>query len=298
MRKLLAGMIIFLSACSSSGSSSTTNWGALITGNDIDTRIAVMNQMGVKYARTSTTIVGYTGKLGDVEKLQAAGFKVLLNVSYEPQGGTPRKFPTDMTAYRASLAQIFSKYKPEIVVIENEPTNQLYYVDDMANYLTELKNAVDVGHQYGLKVADGALHVEALDALIHNQLSNPIVQRQQELLKGYVTLNLDYVNVHMAVGESGLGDDSGFPAGLLQEVSKYIVDQTKHHVIANEISFHNPSTNLLGSMIAELQATNVVSGEFSYAIAYSGDDDPYGALPLNVSDALNDLGQAYRNTIQ
>lgn len=303
MQKVLSllGVLLVVSCSGGSGIStpSDVQWGALISNEDMDTRIEVMEQLGVQYARTSTTLVGYTGKLGDVEKLEAQGFKVLLNVSYEPQtDGSPRTFPTDMADYRARLAEVLDKYKPEVVVIENEPTNQLYYVDDMSNYLTELENAIEVAHARGVKVADGSLHVTAVDAVSKNQLVNDITQRQQELLEGYAKLDLDYVNLHMAVGTKGLGEGSDvFPEGLLKSVSDYIVEFTGHDVIANEISLHTDSTALVESMLEELKASNNSNGQFKYSIIYSGQKGDDEAQPLNQGDSLTALGVSCRDSI-
>lgn len=303
MEKIVAVLgTIFVMACGGttiSGVSSDVQWGALISSEEIDTRISVMDELGVGYARTSTTLVGYTGKLGDVEKLQAAGYKVLLNVSYQPQtDGSPRKFPTDMNDYKTRLSEVLDQYKPEVVVIENEPTNQQYYVDDMQNYLTELSAAIEVGHARGIKIADGCLHVTAVDAVSKGQLSGDIAQRQSELLEGYAKLDLDYVNLHMAVGTKGLGEDSDtFPAGLLKSVSDYIKETTGHDVIANEISLHTQSTSLVNSMLKELAETNNANTQFKYAIMYSGNKSSDDAQPLNSGDDLTNLGVTYRDSI-
>lgn len=291
-------LMILHSGCSGSGITSIPSdigWGALIAGQDIDTKISVMNSMAVKYARTSISLAAYNGRLPDVEKLEAAGFKVLLNISNEPQtDGSPRKFPTDMTAYRAGLSEILEKYKPELIVIENEPTNPNYFDDDMSNYLHELENAIEVAHQYNVKIADGGLYVGTVNSILNGKTNSDQAPKQMELIEGYKDLDLDYVNVHLAVGIT-LGDESGFPPGIFQDVSEYILEQTGHDTISNEINYQIDSPNAVRDIVADLSRTNNETHQYPYVIMYSGTGD--GAQPFSHGESLTEMGVTYRDSI-
>lgn len=275
---------------------SDIKWGALIADEEIETRIEVMDNLGVHYARTSITLAAYTGKLADVEKLEAAGFKVLLNISNEPQtDGSPRKFPTNMTTYRAGLSEILDKYKPEMIVIENEPTNPNYYDDDMSNYLTELKNAIEVAHDHGVKISDGGLYVGTVNSISQGQTNSDQAPKQIELLEGFKDLDLDYVNVHLAVGIN-LGDESGFPSGIFKNVADYVLQQTGHKVISNEINYQIDSSNAVRDIVADLANTNNEDDQYAYVLMYSGQGE--GAKPFNSGTSLTGMGNTYRDSIR
>src|SRR4051794_29208853 len=123
---------------------SSTHFGVLVSGaGSTDERITVANKFGVSYVRSFTTLKSFNGKDGALEKYLNSGFKVILNLNWDDVstvGGvkTPVPFPKDMVTYKQKLGAVLDKYKPEVAVIENEPTTKGYHSGLIEDYITEL----------------------------------------------------------------------------------------------------------------------------------------------------------------
>lgn len=193
-------------------------------------RLKAYKDLNVNYVRQGITISKWNGSNPFYESLQSQGFKILLNADYYSQGGGPQPFPTDLEEYKRTLNNVLTKYKPEIVVIENEEYNRGYHTGTMQQYINELEAAIEVAHLNGLKVTNGGLTGRLLTLLvwrdymnrglkheaedfakraippdIQNALPNIVVKRKNfaegmksfdTLLDAYKRLNLDYVNFH------------------------------------------------------------------------------------------------------
>ncbi len=182
-------------------------------------------------------VQGWDGSEPSYNTYTSAGLKVLLNLNY----GIPRNaagehapvpFPTDMDAYSKTLNAVLDKYKPEVVVIENEEDNPNYHQGSADDYITELKTGIQVAHSKGLKVTNGGITVREICLIIYDDLlqsgqkdkaisfaqkafppnfatrlsgggdpmRNPQISRQIEfgrkIIATYKDLDLDYVNFH------------------------------------------------------------------------------------------------------
>src|SRR5215831_618362 len=155
-----------LSASSEMNATTTnTKFGALINGLDGDGKITVCNKLAVKYVRTQIELNTFDGKSSMYNKYHENGFKVVLTiVNKNPDHGAV-PFPTNMNNYTSSLKKVLNNYTPEVAVIENEPFNDNRYDNNnktIDDYYTELKNAITVCHNKGVKVADGGLKGERI----------------------------------------------------------------------------------------------------------------------------------------
>src|SRR5437667_11984755 len=104
-----------------------------------------------------------------------------------------------MTAYKNSLSKVLAKYgsKIELAVIENEPTTDAFHSGSIDDYITELKNAVSVCKNYGVKVADGAIHMDNVLLVKKGNINaNKNTPQVAKLINAYKDIDLDYVNVH------------------------------------------------------------------------------------------------------
>ena len=106
----------------------------------------IAQALGVKYIRARIDMQDWNGSNNLYDAYSTAGLKVLLNINY----GVPRNamgehaaipFPTDMTAYSKTVNSILDKYKPEVVVVENEEDNPFYHSGSADDYINELKNS-------------------------------------------------------------------------------------------------------------------------------------------------------------
>ena len=82
----------------------------------------------------------------------------------------PVPFPTDLEAYSKTFTSILDKYKPELVVVENEEDNPFYHSGSADDYINELKTAITICHSKGLKVTNGGLTVREVMLLAFDDL--------------------------------------------------------------------------------------------------------------------------------
>jgi hypothetical protein len=268
-----------------------THFGSLISDGSVDNKITVSDKFGVTYVRSAVTVKDFQGKDPGVDKYLNSGFKVVLNLNWDHVADgrgnrTPVPFPTDMVKYRKLLGAVLDKYKPEVAVIENEPTTDDFHSGPIENYIAELAVAIDVCHSKGVKVADGAIHVGNVQKVMAGTRLDGNALEVKKLIAAYATLNLDFVNVHT----QGTGDS--YPDGQLQKVADYLRAQTGKPVMSNEFTVKSNSTNLIKQMVDGFKA-----GGYKYAIVRSG-DSAGGAVPLHSGTNLLANGIAYRDEIK
>lgn len=260
-----------------------TNFGAGFDNLSTDQKITILKKLGVNYVRARVLVSTFDGKVGSLEKFSKNGIHVVLNLNWERTGKTPKPFPKDMATYRKKLGNVLDKYKPEVAVIENEPTNQIYYSGPMSDYITELKNAIDVCKQHGVKVADGCVHVATVQDIMNGGKLSDAAARAKQLLDAYKTLDLNYVNVHVP----GSGDS--YPSQDLVDVANYIRNHTGKQVVSNEFKLYTNSTSLLRDMVQGFK-----QGNYIIALIRSSNN----ATRLNDGTSLNKLGNAYADAIK
>lgn len=275
---------------------STTNFGALISGNtNIDDEIKILQKLGVNYVRYAIILKDFNGVDKGYEKWVNAGFKVLLNLNYDQVSETGSKvavpFPTNMKEYRKLLEKVLDKYKPEVAVIENEPCTDAFHSGPIEDYITELKTAVDVCKQRGIKVADGGIHVGYVDMVMKGIIKDGNITETVKLIDAYKTIDLTYVNTHAKAPFDKYGKENVYPDGKLEGYADYLRQQTGKPVMCNEYNQHNSSTSLMSGSVGGFK-----NGKYIYVIARSGSGSQDGAS-LNKGTNLTDLGIAYRDAI-
>ncbi len=73
--------------------------------------------------------------------------------------------PRDLAAFQRTLGQVLDRYRPALLVVENEENSALFYDGTSEDYAAELKAACQVAHQKGIPRTDGGL-VSTLVALV------------------------------------------------------------------------------------------------------------------------------------
>jgi hypothetical protein len=259
-------------------------------GLTTDQKIILLNKLGVKYVRSQVTLKNFTGKIPGAKTFTEKGFKVILNLNWSDvstRNGDKQAtaWPQDMQAYRQKLVNVFSKYKPEVAVIENEPTVDIFHSGRIEDYITELTNAVQVCKKYNVKVADGAIHVPFVLEVMRGGNLSPNAVEVRKLIAAYKTLDLDYVNVHA----HGVGDS--YSSQSLVQAANYIRQQTGKPVMSNEFSLGKPSPSLLQDMVLGFK-----QGDYKIALVRSADSDR--GTELNKGTDLLPIGIAYRDMIK
>ena len=304
--------------------------GAMVGGNvtDMNDKETVLDKLGVKYLRYTITVSDWNGSDKGYEKFTRDGYKIVCNVNNNAQareGQRPNRFVTDITTYKNRLTSIFTKYKPEVAVIENEETNQGYYSGSMTQYINQLKAAVDVAHSKSVKVADGGIHPQGVCyfvwkdykerglnaqadqwmnatfndgmryAALHPEDKNNSFQYYwreiDTLLNAFTTMSLDYVNMHIYEPINDVGNGIATIPGCIETMASYIKRRTGKATITNECGQRNTNATLVTSM---LQA--FTNGNYIYAIWYSADGKNSKALQ-NSNLTLRTNGFAYRSFV-
>jgi len=274
--------------------SSGTQFGAGVQGSTNE-RTTLYNKFGVKYVRAIVELKNFKGNMSEEKSLAQKGYKVVLTINWANPSGSgdhrkPVPFPTDMNLYRNQLTKLFNTFKPEVAVIENEPTTGIFHSGPIEHYITELKTAVSVCNQFNVKVADGCTHVPYILSVMNGGGSKGKVGDVKKLITAYKSMALDYVNVH-TYGPTGKSPDIYEP-GRLKKVADYLRKQTGKQVMSNEFTVHNYSSALVKNMVTQFK-----QADFKIAIVRSASSNS-GAVPLNRGTNLLPNGVAYSSAIK
>jgi hypothetical protein len=218
-----------------------------------------------------------------------------------------------------TLGQIVDKYKPEVLVIENEENSAaLFYSGTTSQYLQELKAGCEVAHQKGIKCTNGGLVSSLVVALVADSykqagdpnkadeyLSRTLIGAKQamisqinsakgreqltkgkELLAGYKSAGADFTNFHWYVADTK----------ALGEAVTYLRSASGLPIMTNEVGQQaNTDPNQVTSVMQEIKALGL-----PYALWFSMDTNPPdGARALNETNGtLRPNGQAYADFIK
>lgn len=253
-------------------------------GTTVDEGIQVLQKLNAPYIRTSESIKNYDGgTISWIEKGYSSGIKTVLNVNWESSGSV-RTYPRDLILYEAQLRKLLTKYasKIEVAICENEPTtDQFWGNDSMKYYIEELKVFARVCNEFGVKCADGAIHVDNVAIIMNGGKPNKNVPQVKELLDAYKIIPLTYVNLHFKVL------NGGYSAGKLKTVADWTRNYTGHPIMSNE--WHTPAgdLNILNDIINQLK-----EAQYTYAMKWSGGD--YDSR-LSQGTTLTNYGIDYRD---
>jgi hypothetical protein len=311
----------------SSATTAPTKFGALETGNyTLDEKENIYKKLGVKYIRYTIVMDHWTGTDNGFARFSSDGFHIILNVNEHDQptkSDKPVPFTKDTVSYKKKLSAILDKYKPEVLVIENEETNLTYHYGSMKDYLNMLRAATTVAHARGIKIADGGIHPrgicyfvwqqymdEGLTAKANAWMTSTMNSQMQyaakhpertdnqiriywnrldTLLNAFTNMKIDYVNMHIYEAINDVGTGKVTIPGCIPTMADYVRQRTDKLVLSNECGQHNTYATCVTSM---LQA--FVDGDYKYAIWFSGDGNNAVAL-TNSDGTLRPTGVAFQS---
>ncbi len=206
----------------------------------------------VYYRPTSIFVDRWEGRCLECDTALGAGLALVLTVRANGPGATAP--PRDLEAYRRTLAEVLDRYRPAVLVVENEENSALFYAGTPAEYAAELEVACMVAHERGIPCANGGL-VSSLVALLvyddarraddagrveriagsaftpeeRTQLDSARAQEQlrkgEALLASYRAAGADYVNFHWYIAEPE----------ILAEAVAFLRARTGLPVMTNEV---------------------------------------------------------------
>lgn len=271
----------------------------------------VARALGAVYFRPSAIFLDG----GDVECLECdvaldAGLRLALTVRSDGrrQASSP---PSDLAAYQRTLGQVLDRYRPAILVVENEENSALFYTGTPEEYAAELSAACQVAHQKGIPCANGGLVSTLVALLVYDhylergqkalaedfaaRVFTPDEQRSlnssqareqigkgKALLSSYRAAGADYVNFHWYIADTQ----------ALGEAVAFLSAQTGLPVITNEIGQHTDDPNQTAAVMAKVV-------ELGLPIAvWFGLDAPKARGLVDPDGTLRPTGQAFQSFIR
>lgn len=282
---------------------------------DIQTRVRLANELGVKYFRTTPVLVpAWNGQCAECSDVQGAGLQFILTIRNSDSVQSPASPPTDINAFKATVGQILDQYKPAVVVAENEENTPGFYTGSADQYGTELKAVCDVAHSKGIKCADGGIISESVTWMVYfnyvdrgqtaqaqsfaqrafsgqaqaqiasgnTQEGKMVADRTMQFVDQLKTAGADYVNLHWYVPD----------AQALGESVSYFKKLTGLPVISNEMGQRQVDPSWVNNMLSE--AFNL---KMPVVVWFSSDARLAKAL-VDSNGSLRDTGQAFRTFVQ
>ncbi len=305
--------------------SGSNPFGLLLGADGIDDqyRVELAKALGVAYFRPwYVNIESWNGACYDLacDLGPNAGLKLILTARSNvaevlPFATTP---PKDGAAYRRNLSEVLTRYKPEVLVVENEEDSAQYWAGTPEQYGALLKAACQVAHDQKIACANGGLSNKTLALLVwadyieHHQMTEAcnFVQRTapvlvpdlcrftaidhlsdgdkallntgRKLMEIYQSSGQDYLNFHWYIA-----DKSAF-----SEAVNYLRRVTNLPVMSNELGQSDLSTDAVQKLLSAAEDLKL-----AYGIWFSLDRDPAVALQ-NADGSLRPNGQAFRNFMQ
>ena len=300
-------------------------FGLLLGADGIDDqyRVELAKALGVSYFRPwYVNVEAWNGACYDLacDLGPNAGLRLILtarnNVGAAPPFATTP--PQDGAAYRRNLSEILTRYRPEVLVVENEEDSAQYWAGTPEQYGALLKAACQVAHEQKIPCANGGLSNKTIALLVwadyigQQQMTEAcsFVQRSnavlapdlcrftaidhlsdedkaalnigRKLLEIYKSSGQDYLNFHWYIP-----DKSAF-----SETVNYLRRITSLPVMSNEIGQIDRAPEAVQKLLsaaADLKLT--------YAVWFSLDRDPAQALQ-NEDGSLRPNGLAFREFMQ
>ncbi len=300
---------------------STSNpFGVMISGNSSQIKAQTAVKLGAKYYRPISIFVErWKGSCEECDVAMAAGLKLILTVRNNGGAGQPSTPPSDLNTFKRTLGQIIDKYKPEIIVIENEENSAaLFYTGTPQQYLEELKAGCEIAHQKGIKCTNGGLVSSLVVVLVSDNyktngdltkaneyLSRSLVgakksmisqvnsvkgqeqiSKGKALLTGYKSAGADFANFHWYIADTN----------ALSEAVIYLRSTSGLPVMTNEVGQQaNTDPNQVTNVMKK-----IVDIGLPYAVWFSMDTNPpNGARALNESNGtLRRNGEAFTQFIK
>lgn len=304
-----------------------TKFGVLVNGRmGWNIKIQVAKELGVSYIRDAVVLQNWDGHDESTDKFLAAGFKIVLNVNWgQAQRSGPVPYPTDTVEYKKILNNVLDKYRPELVVVENEETVKKYHTGPIEDYINELTAAITVAHSKGLKITNGGITNKELVLLVYNDYlergmkkeaedfarrcvkpaflkGTPDIQQSLEnakkLIEAYKRLPLDYVNIHIyePVKNIMVGTDERvkqITPGAIQELINYVARVTGKKIISNESGERTSSPEVVTQMLNEFE-----KAKLDYLLWFSGDGEGGSIALQNEDGSLRPNGEVFKKYMQ
>lgn len=311
-----------------SASQDDNPFGIMVGGKNIDNanRMKVAKELGVTYYRPLSAVFldRWNGGCNECDEALSNNLKLVLTIRNNGGGGQPATPPADYSLYKKSVGEILDRYRPTLLVVENEENSRaLFYNGTPQQYHEELKAACGEAHARELKCANGGLVSSLVALLVADSylekgqdsrayeyltrtlgtklseefgLSDParvftnpkvaeLIKRGKTLVAGYKANGADYVNFHWYIADT--------PA--LEEAVAYLQNASGLTTVTNE--FGQQKNEDPAQVTAMMQ--KVIDLKLPIAVWFSADIQGYGRAKALTDEngILRPNGIAFRDFI-
>ncbi len=271
--------------------------------------IQVVKELGAVYFRPEAVhLEQWNGQCPTCDAALNAGLKLVLTV--RNSGPLPSYPPSDLSAYKRKLGEVLDKYRPVILVVENEENSDLSYTGTPEEYGTELATACQAAHQKGIPCTNGGLGGIAVALLVYDHyletgqeakaqdfamrafrpeerqlLNSPKAQEQlrrgKALLQVYRRAGIDYMNFHWYIADTQ----------ALEEAVSFLKAQTGLPLLTNEVGQRTDDPNQTTAVMGQ-----IVELGLPIAIWWAM-DGPLARGLVNPDGTLRPTGEAFQRFI-
>lgn len=140
-------------------------------GGSPQRRVEIAKQLGASWYRPEPVLLKQSElRCEDCAPARAAGFKLVLVVRHSMAANKASVPVSEQTAFQQKLRNVLDLYKPEIVVVENEPEDKNSFAGTPEEYGAEVKLACDFAHSVNLKCTDGGLGSPNMGGVVIDEL--------------------------------------------------------------------------------------------------------------------------------
>lgn len=273
--------------------------------------VEVARTLGVRYVRPDAVLAA----TGDAscpmcDRFRQAGFELVLTLRNTSDPRVPSRPPGDLQRWPQTVEVVLSRYRPRVLVVENEENSTLFYTGTPQDYAVQLKAACQVAHQKGIPWTNGGLVSTLVALLVYDhyrtggqlakaqdfaarafppelgrRLNSPQAQEQlrkgKALLSAYHAARVDYVNFHWYIADPH----------ALEEAVAYLKARTGLPVITNEVGQTTDDPNQTTAVMGKIV-------ELGLPIAvWFGMDGPKARGLVDRNGNLRPTGEAFRSFV-
>lgn len=165
-------VLLLLFASSAFAQSNDLGVGLDTVGGSPQKRIEIAKQLGANWYRPEPVLLGVAEpKCDDCEAAKAAEMKLVLVVRNAALANKPSAPVSHLPEFRQKLRGVIERYRPAIVVVEDEPENQKEsFSGTPEEYGAELQAACDVVHAAAIQCTDGGLSSPDIAGVVIDEL--------------------------------------------------------------------------------------------------------------------------------
>lgn len=185
-------------------------------------------------------------------QLHEMGFDVVLTVRANdlgPNGATMALGAAGLGTFRMQLADAIDTVHPKWLMVENEETAPKFYAGTAAQYLDELRAAIEVGHAHGVKVTDGGITNVPIALVVWDQLRTMSDPGADDYLRGSVGRLAQQRKVEQLIADPSLLQADPVTAAAFTNARALIGGFRGSGLDAADFHWYGPSAVALGTTV-------------------------------------------------